>query len=352
MKYLFWFLLLSVFVFRYLSTLPVYKQGDHLKIETTLLTEPVVYDTSLYFKIKGLKVYLPKSTEVGYGDKITIEGIVEEDKLKNPKIIEIKKTSNFLFNIRSKIISFYTSNLPATHASLIAGVTLGSKQNIPHDFWEKLKSTGTAHIVVASGTNVVLVGGFILSTMTNFMVRKKALFVACLGIWIYTLISGLDAPLVRAAIMGTIAFTAQELGRVNESRRILFITAFIMLIISPSWISDIGFILSFAATLSLILFQSQVDRLISFVPGIIRQDLSTTLAAQIGVAPIIFFTFGQFNIFSPFINVLVLWTIPLITMIGMFSGLIALIVPQVGRLILLIVYPLTWFFITVVNWLG
>jgi competence protein ComEC len=352
MKYLFWFLLLSIFVFRYFTTLPHYIDGDRIIINSTVLSEPILYDTSQYLKLKGLKIYLPLNPIVNYGDKVVIEGTVKEGKLDKPILKEIQQTDNLLFNLRTKIVSFYKSNIPEPHSSLIAGVTLGSKQSIPESFMDKLKNTGTAHVVVASGTNVTLVGGFLISTLVNFMTRRKALVIACLGIWLYTFMSGFDAPLVRAAIMGTLAFTAQEYGRVNDSLRALFLSVAIMLIINPSWVSDIGFILSFAATLSLILFQSKVDRLISFVPTIIRQDLSTTLAAQIGVAPILYFTFGQFNIFSPFINVLILWTIPFITIIGMVAGILSILSPYLASFVLYLTYPFTLYFVTIVDWLS
>jgi hypothetical protein len=85
------------------------------------------------------------------------------------------------------------------------------------------------------------------------------------------------------------------------------------------------------------------------VPGIFREGFSTSLAAQIGVAPILFVTFGQFNLLSPIINALVLWTIPPITIIGGIGGIIGLMIPFFGKLILLLSYPLTSWFIWIVE---
>lgn len=344
MKYVFWIFLILLILVRFTATRPKYREGDKIRISAALLSQPIKYSTSQYLKISGLKIYLPSYPEINYGDKIIVEGEVDDDKLKDPKLIEIKRTNNFLYNLRTRLISFYKSNIPEPHSSLIAGVVVGSKESIPRDFWEKLKNKGVAHVVVASGMNVTLVGGFLLNTFVNLVSRRKALLVSILGIWIYTLISGFDAPLVRAAIMGTIAFSAQEFGRVNFTLRALFLSAILMLIFNPNWLIDLGFILSFAATLSLILFGKKIDRLLHFVPGIFRQDLAVTISAQIGVAPILYFAFGQFNPLSPFINVLVLWTIPLITIIGFIGGIFGLIVPEVGRLILFLAYPMTlWF---------
>ena len=60
------------------------------------------------------------------------------------------------------------------------------------------------------------------------------------------------------------------------------------------------------------------------VPEILKEGLSTSLAAQIGVAPILFVTFGQFNILSPLINALVLWTVPYIMILGSVGGVVGL----------------------------
>ena len=85
------------------------------------------------------------------------------------------------------------------------------------------------------------------------------------------------------------------------------------------------------------------------IPASFREGLSTSLAAQVGVAPIIFVTFGQFNVLSPIINALVLWTIPYIMVIGAIGGIIGLIVPVLGRLIMFALYPLIYWFVQIIN---
>jgi competence protein ComEC len=232
----------------------------------------------------------------------------------------------------------YQKSLPEPHASLLAGLTLGSKAGLPASFWETLKKTGTAHVVVASGMNVTLVAGFLIGILVILLPRKKAIPLALAGVWTYSLLSGFDAPIVRAAIMGSVTFIAQALGRLQAASRALFLSAALMLIIKPDWITDLGFILSFVATASLMLFERKIASLIRFVPGIFREGLSTSLAAQIGVAPILFATFGQFSLLSPIINALVLWTIAPITIIGGIGGIIGLASITAGKAIIFLSY--------------
>lgn len=347
MKYLIFVILFLLVFFRFLSTKPVYKDGDVVRITSKVYGEPINYETEQYLKLQGLKVYLPNYPEVNYGDTIIVIGTVDGDKLKNPKLIEIKETQNILLNFRENLISFYKSSLPEPYGSLVAGIVIGSK-NMPESFWQKLKSTGTAHVVVASGTNVTMTAGFLIGVLTVFLKRRQAVWFTLLGIFAYVIVSGFDAPIVRAGIMGSILLYGQQTGKVINTWRILIYSGLLMLLIKPEWLTDLGFILSFTATISLIVFQRIIDLRLKIIPAIFREGLSTSLAAQVGVAPIIFATFGQFNILSPIINMFVLWTIPYIMILGALGGLIGLLVPLVGRLILFILFPLLWYFTKVI----
>lgn len=336
-------------IFRFLTPKNNFQDGQIIKITSRVLQEPVRYSFKEKVDLLGFYFYLPLYPEVGYGDIISVKGVVKKKELINPELVSISSGNNLLFSFREKIIDFYRETLPEPHASLVAGITLGSKSEIPEKFWQDLKNTGVVHVVVASGMNVTFVAGFLISLLTVIFPRKRALIFAISGIWIYTILSGLEAPIIRAAIMSSLAFWAQGVGRLSFSWRVLCLTSFIMLIINPYWIKDTGFILTFAATASIMLFQARIDKFLKKIPEFLRKDLSTTLSAQIGVAPILFVTFGQFNILSPAVNMLILWTIPPIMILGAMGGILGLIFPFLGKLILYLSYPLTWWFTTIVE---
>jgi len=345
--HLIWPILFLVLTIRYFATKPNYHEGDYLKLSGKIMSEPRYTHSSQTFFLLSLKVILPRLPQLNYGDYVVVEGIYKDNGLINSRLVIHKKTN--LFSLRKKILDFYQKNLPPNHSALVSGIVLGSKQTITPSFYQSLKRSGTIHVVVASGMNVTLVAGFLVSALITVLPRKRAVIISIIGIWIYVLLAGLEPPLIRAGIMGTIAFSAQALGRVYSAVRGLLISGIIMLIISPAWLTDLGFILSFVATLSLMLFESKISRLIRFTPEILRQGLSTSLAAQIGVAPIIYLSFGQFNPLSPITNALILWTVPHITIIGSLAGVVGLIFPALGKLILLLIYPLTWWFIVLVS---
>lgn len=348
MRYLLWlllFVLLSVRAFLYIKSIPGYPDGTVIRINNTVTSEPLRFENSQYLRIKGYKTYLPRYPEVNYGDNLVVEGTVWNGKLKSAKIIELQRSGKILIKLRKKLLHFFQSSLPFKHAGLVAGVVLGSSEGLDTQFWEKLKESGTVHVVVASGMNVSIVAKFLLSICALILPRRKAILFALLGIWSYSILSGFDAPIIRASIMGSIAFTAQELGRLYYAGRALIVTSVLMILIKPDWIVDLGFILSFVATASILLIDEPIGKIFKRVPSFLRSDLSATLSAQIGVTPILYASFGQFNLLSPLYNLAVLWMIPIITLIGMISGIFGLIYVPLGRLILYLVYPFTSWFI-------
>lgn len=348
MKHLLWLFLLLLLVARvyyHYQNQPYYPNGTKIKIASKVTSEPLRFGNSQYIRLKGYKIYLSRYPEINYGDNITVEGVVEGEGLKRVKLVEHKKSTKVLIKLRERIIHFYQKSLPVRHAGLVTGVVLGSSEGLDTQFWEKLKISGTVHVVVASGMNVSIVAKFLISIFAIILPRRKAIPFALLGIWSYSVLSGFDAPIIRASIMGSIAFVAQELGRMYYAGRALIITAVLMVFIKPEWAIDLGFILSFVATASILLIEEPVRNLFKKVPSFLRSDLSATLSAQIGVTPILYASFGQFNILSPLYNVAVLWTIPIITLIGMISGIVSLLFVPLGQLILFLAYPFTSWFI-------
>ena len=349
MRYLIWLLLVLLVVIRQVTTRSSYSDGDKIRITSKVTSEPIRYETSQAVSLQGLKTYLPLYPDIHYGDRVVVEGVVDENNLKDAKLVNLQESQGILYKLRSSLVKIYESSLPEPHAALVAGITLGSKASLPTGFWEALKKTGTAHVVVASGMNVTMTASFLMGLLILFLPRRKAIPLALLGIWIYSLISGFEAPIVRAAIMGSLAFSAQAMGRLNIAWRTLFLSGFAMLLLNPDWISDLGFILSFVATASLLLFERKINKKVSFIPGIFREGLSTSLAAQIGVAPVIFVTFGQYSLLSPLVNAGVLWTVAPIMVIGGAAGFLGLILPSLGKMTLFLAYPLTSWFVWIVE---
>lgn len=333
------------------------KEGEFVRVTGTLSQEPQISGNRQTFKLNQIEVWTERYPEYHYSERLKITGKIKvvpprsdlggtKYLLSYPEITkiesknDIKGITGIAIGLRIKIREVFCQALPKPLDGIMAGIVLGDKSLIPEVFWEKLRETGTLHIMVASGMNIALVAGSALALLTLFFRRKVAIIFLLALIWFYTILIGFSAPIVRAAIMTSLTYLAQFAGRETQGRRILWLTGLIMLLINPLLLWDVGFQLSFLATLGLIYLQPLISksRFILFQ----KVDFASSLAAQIMTLPILSMNFGSFNLASPLINLAVLWTIPLLLQAGMAVGIISLLWPQLGEIFLLLLYPLLW----------
>lgn len=216
--------------------------------------------------------------------------------------------------IRQSLDQRIAQMLPSPQAELLSGILLGQNKNLPGRLKLALRDTSTLHIVVASGQNLSMVAGFFLG-FSGLIGRKKATFLGLLACIFYTLMSGMQLPILRAAIMFSFASLASFFGRERDGWWVLLITAGLMLLVNPSWITNLSFQLSFLATFGVIVVSPILLKFFSKIP-IISQDLAVTLAAQMMVTPVIAQNFHQLSLVSLITNILVLWTISFIMILG------------------------------------
>jgi len=343
------FLLAALFFWRFSTYEGPVCEGD-AKFTATLLEESKVYDNWQYFDIEGYNIKAPSELKISYGDKLQIAGEVKKGRLTDPevKVVGGSKLHKILFLIRSNLKSRIFEYLSEPQASLLAGVTLGAKEDLPKDFYESLRKTGTVHVVVVSGYNISVVAGLMIG-LSRFIRRQLAIVLALLAITFYTLLVGADPPAVRAAVMGSLAFTAVFLGRQRFSLYSLLLAAAIMTFVRPLVLADIGFQLSFLATAGIILFRERILNSLKFLPKAFNDDLSTTLAAQSLVVPVIFYHFGSVSAISPVANAIVLWTIPLATIAGFIFLAASYVIPFVATIISWVIWAILTFFVILVE---
>lgn len=347
---------LILFVSRILSfKTPEFPNGTRIEITSSLKTTPVNSGNIQTFTISALKVITWKYPQYTYGQRLKIAGIVKNNSLEFPKIeiINYERKRNIIIesilNLRQRIDETYKKYLPEPEASLLSGIVLGMKSEIPKDFYNNLMLTGTTHVVVASGMNIALVSGTILSILLNLFSRRTAAILSTIFIWIYTLMAGGDVPVVRAAIMGTLVLLAMIIGREFDALRALLVAGVILIFINPTSIFDIGFQLSFASTLGIILMPKIVSKHLFFLPKRLNNDLSQTLSAQLFTLPIVLSTFGFYSLLSPLVNLLVVWPLVWILRLGLLIGVTGLIWEPLGQVLAWLTLPLLTYFVQIVN---
>ncbi|MBT7484267.1 ComEC/Rec2 family competence protein, partial [Candidatus Peregrinibacteria bacterium] len=244
------------------------------------------------------------------------------------------------------------------HASFAAGLLLGSRRGIPEDLMEDFNISGLTHIIAISGYNITLIIVFV-SGLLKFLSKRWQTIMASLVIFVFVVLVGGTAAVVRSAIMGVLGLWAVWFGRKAEVTRLLALTAALMTMWNPFiLVDDVGFQLSFAATCGLVYMTDSVERFLKkirtwkFIPEIfsIREAFVTTLAAQTFAVPIIIGAFGRFSLVAPFANVVAVSFIPLAMLFSFGAVLIScfwfyggLLVAYVGWFFLELIMQIAYF---------
>lgn len=232
--------------------------------------------------------------------------------------------------------------LPEPHASFMKGLLLGERASMPADLLQQFKLTGTSHIIALSGYNITLVGTFFVNVLLMLTVPFHLTFwIAGSSIVLFVLLTGAQASLVRAAIMGILILIAAREGRTYHMTNALVCAGVAMLGVNPYLLRfDVGFQLSFLASLGLIYLATPVDRLLTVVEYKVRllvkrhtlqekehtivngikKIMSETIAAQLSVLPLLIYLFGGVSLIAPISNLFVLVAIPPAMAFGFLTG--------------------------------
>lgn len=359
------FLILSVRVVLFFQSEKTYKPGDVFKEQITLLTEPKIQFSYQIIRYQGVRIELPLEPELHYGDTIITQGLVETDSftakngeevvllvIKSPVINHLGTKNPFIIStafIRERVWSVFSKTIPRSEAGLLFGIVFGGTQGFSSDLTNAFRNTGVFHVVAASGMNVTLVSGFLFAITSKLLKRQLAIIISISGIFYYALLAGFEPSILRAAIMAGIAFSAGIVGRQNYAFLTLLLTAWIMIMISPRTAFDIGFLLSFSSTVGIIGFKSFFDsfKIAKKTRGI-SDDLTTTISAQIGSFPFMSLFFSSYSGISIVVNAFVLWTIPILMVLGALASILAILIPNASFIPLYISLPLLWYFEKVV----
>lgn len=171
------------------------------------------------------------------------------------------------------------------------------------------------HIVAVSGYNVTIIAEYLIFLgLWLGMWRKNAVWLAIIGIIVFVMMIGFPSSAVRAGVMGGILLWAMKNGRLANSQNAIVFAAAVMLSINPLLLRwDIGFQLSFLATLGIVEISAFWEK--NFIKKNkafgISEIIMLSLSAQIFVLPVIAYNFHITSLISLLANILILPIVPL-----------------------------------------
>ncbi|MEG4032045.1 MULTISPECIES: ComEC/Rec2 family competence protein, partial [unclassified Microcoleus] len=242
--------------------------------------------------------------------------------------------------MRQRIVRSQLSQLNVPEGPLISAIALGKQAvDLPYNIRDYFVQAGLAHAIAASGTQVSMVLALVLALTRRF--SKQLQF--CFGVGALFLLVGLtgfEPSVCRAALMGFGTLFALVLSRQVKPLGLLLIAATILLLVNPLWIWDLGFQLSFLATLGLIVTTPPLMAKLDWMPPAIASILVVPIAASVWVLPLLLYVFSVVSPYSILVNIIAAPLLWILSIGGMVSALAGLIFPPAGSVLAqLLDYP-------------
>jgi competence protein ComEC len=243
--------------------------------------------------------------------------------------------------IRERIVQSQVRWLGVPEGPLLSAMVIGRNGvDLPYEVQDQFSRAGLAHALAASGFQVSLLVGVMLTLTQKLPNRARLIF--GLGVLIlYTALTGMQPSVLRAAVMGTAALIALTTERKVRPLSSILLAAAILLLVNPLWIWDLGFQLSFLATLGLIVTVPPLTQRLDWLPPAIATLIAVPLAAYLWTLPLQLYAFGVVSPYSILLNVLVTPLITLVSIGGMISAVAALLWSTAGSALgAVLYYPL------------
>ena len=360
--------------------------GSKITLEGVVVAEPEITakSTRLVVDVEGEKILVSadRYAEVVYGDVVSFAG-----KLQKPESFETEfgRTFNYpgylavrgifytvsfanitvinqgkgnmvianLLMVKKKFLQSIQLYIPEPEVGLGAGLLLGVKSSLGKDIEDAFRATGIIHIVVLSGANIMLVVIFVMYVLALFLPVRTRAVVGIVAIILFALLVGLSATVVRASIMATLLLAALLLSRQYVVMRALFFAGALMLLINPLLlVYDVGFQLSFLATLGLIIVAPQFELFLPGIPSLfkLKEYFLATIATQMVILPLLLYQIGQFSVVAVVVNMLVLPIVPLAMLTTFITGLVGLFIPPLATLLGVVAYGFLTYIIAIATW--
>jgi len=199
--------------------------------------------------------------------------------------------------------SFYTY-LPEDTAALASAILLGDRSAIDNATEEIFRISGITHLVAVSGSHLSMLLSLAMGFFGFIHIKRRTPVIVfyIILVWFFVLITGCSFSVIRAAVMCTLVFVAFLIRREADPLSSLSFSVLLLALINPFAIFDIGLQLSALSTASIIIYAPLLNkRLPVFSP--IKELITATIAAQIGVLPLSALYFSDISLISPITNI-------------------------------------------------
>ena len=231
----------------------------------------------------------------------------------------------YKFVKKDSLIYVIRQSLPPVEAGLLGGIIVGDKSGFSKVFYQYLQNSGLVHLVVVSGSNVMLLVGGAIEFLAGWLGRKKTITGGLVLGWGYAGMVGWEVPVVRAMLLMSFLYLAQLYGRKYNLGRALLVAVLIMVVGEWKVVTTASFWLSITAFLGVVMAKNK---------------WTTNIFVSLWITPVLAMIFGKISLVSPLTNLLVSGLVELVTLIGAVGTMVGMIFLPIGRIVLWLTYPI------------
>ena len=298
-------------------------------IEKDTSNIPANINDLFYFETDFVAIQKPKNPyQFNYSAYLEKQGVNHQVFLRNTKYVHLKSSAYSMHSVAENIRNTIEKKLLLNgfkdeELAVIKALILGQRNTISKELLQEYTKAGAIHILAVSGLHVgiiLLILTALFSSLENLKNGKliKTILIVSL-LWGFAIIAGLSASVVRAVTM----FSAVAIGMTFKRKTFvihsLITSMFLLLLVKPMFLFDVGFQLSYLAVFSIVTIQPKLANLWKPKWKLIDkfwQLFTVSIAAQIGVLPISLFYFHQFPGLFMLSNLVIIPFIGLILMGG------------------------------------
>ncbi len=317
---------------------------------------------------RHIRVYMSQNSEcsvdtdeIKSGDKVNLVGVIRVNPVfrsssinsyayKNdfqhtvypdPLTITLETGSPNVFDsLKNSVHDLYKDNIDSPYAGFAYSVFSGDRSDLDRSIVNSFSSIGIAHIVAISGLHVGFLVLLLMWILSRLRVNKWARFsVVCVVLALYAFFFGASPSVVRASLMAIFLMLGNLLGKQTDNLNSVSLAGIVILLFSPLYIFDLGFILSFAGVFGIFFLYPVFKDAFAFLKfKWLIEGVALTLAADIATLPIIANAFGYVSVLSLIANLIL---VPLFGWIFMLMFVIT---------ILVLILPFMKFLLAIVEW--
>jgi competence protein ComEC len=275
--------------------------------------------------VRGLREPFERGTESRWiaqhiKGKFRLEFVGEQRLVASPILRSVQRVRD--------LVQFGSDSFDFNDQALFTGLVIGDDTRQPETMVDAFRKSGLAHLVAVSGQNVSFILAALSPLLSRLKNRLRILATIAVLVW-FVLITRVEPSVVRAATMAGLAYLSVAIGRPTRTMRLIALTVLLAVIVDPLLAWSVGFFMSVGATCGLCIGAAPLAKLVRR-PKWLAQLIGATVAAQLGVMPVVILIFGLPSVTGIIANVLAVPIAGLVMLVGLPMSLFAATISNLG----------------------